>query len=111
MLLLPPVVAFGLQALASASPAPSSSPDVTRATALEDAAFAAAEKRQWFEAMQLFLDADAAAPAPPAPKKKQSSSAKKTAALNALGVSSRDMMAIFQSLKRSGALQADLVIN
>jgi flagellar P-ring protein precursor FlgI len=33
------------------------------------------------------------------------------AALNALGVSSRDMMAIFQSLKRSGALQADLVIN
>lgn len=32
-------------------------------------------------------------------------------ALNALGVSSRDMMAIFQSLKRSGALQADLVIN
>jgi flagellar P-ring protein precursor FlgI len=33
------------------------------------------------------------------------------AALNALGVSTRDMMAIFQSLKRSGALQADLVIN
>lgn len=33
------------------------------------------------------------------------------AALNALGVSSRDMMAIFQVLKRSGALQADLVIN
>jgi flagellar P-ring protein precursor FlgI len=33
------------------------------------------------------------------------------AALNALGVSSRDMMAIFQSLKRAGALQADLVIN
>jgi len=32
-------------------------------------------------------------------------------ALNALGVSSRDMMAIFQSLKRSGALQAELVIN
>ena len=32
-------------------------------------------------------------------------------ALNALGVSARDMMAIFQSLKRSGALQADLVIN
>jgi len=32
-------------------------------------------------------------------------------ALNALGVSTRDMMAIFQSLKRSGALQADLVIN
>ncbi len=33
------------------------------------------------------------------------------AALNALGVSTREMMAIFQSLKRSGALQADLVIN
>lgn len=33
------------------------------------------------------------------------------AALNALGVSSREMMAIFQSLKRSGALQAELVIN
>ncbi len=33
------------------------------------------------------------------------------AALNALGVSTRDMMAIFQSLKRAGALQADLVIN
>ncbi len=33
------------------------------------------------------------------------------AALNALGVSSRDMMAIFQSLKRAGALQADLIIN
>jgi len=33
------------------------------------------------------------------------------AALNALGVSTRDMMAIFQTLKRSGALQADLVIN
>jgi flagellar P-ring protein precursor FlgI len=33
------------------------------------------------------------------------------AALNALGVSTRDMMAIFQSLKRSGALQAELVIN
>lgn len=33
------------------------------------------------------------------------------AALNALGVSSRDMMAIFQSLKRSGALQAELIIN
>jgi flagellar P-ring protein precursor FlgI len=32
-------------------------------------------------------------------------------ALNALGVSTRDMMAIFQSLKRSGALQADLIIN
>jgi len=33
------------------------------------------------------------------------------AALNAIGVSTRDMMAIFQSLKRSGALQAELVIN
>lgn len=33
------------------------------------------------------------------------------AALNALGVSTRDMMAIFQSLKRAGALQADLIIN
>jgi flagellar P-ring protein precursor FlgI len=33
------------------------------------------------------------------------------AALNALGVSPRDMMAIFQTLKRSGALQAELVIN
>lgn len=32
-------------------------------------------------------------------------------ALNTLGVSTRDMMAIFQSLKRSGALQAELVIN
>ena len=34
-----------------------------------------------------------------------------TSALNALGVSTREMMAIFQSLKRSGALQAELVIN
>jgi len=33
------------------------------------------------------------------------------AALNALGVSTREMMAIFQTLKRSGALQADLIIN
>jgi flagellar P-ring protein precursor FlgI len=32
-------------------------------------------------------------------------------ALNALGVSTREMMAIFQSLKRAGALQAELVIN
>jgi flagellar P-ring protein FlgI len=31
--------------------------------------------------------------------------------LNALGVSTREMMAIFQTLKRSGALQAELVIN
>ncbi|MEO7414174.1 MAG: flagellar basal body P-ring protein FlgI [Opitutaceae bacterium] len=36
---------------------------------------------------------------------------KLAAALNALGVSTREMMAIFQTLKRSGALQADLVIN
>lgn len=34
-----------------------------------------------------------------------------TSALNALGVSTRDMMAILQTLKRSGALQAELVIN
>ena len=33
------------------------------------------------------------------------------AALNALGVSTREMMAIFQTLTRSGALQAELVIN
>jgi flagellar P-ring protein precursor FlgI len=33
------------------------------------------------------------------------------AALNALGVSTREMMAIFQTLKRSGALQAELLIN
>ncbi|HVU25903.1 MAG TPA: flagellar basal body P-ring protein FlgI [Opitutus sp.] len=33
------------------------------------------------------------------------------AALNALGVSTREMMAIFETLKRAGALQADLVIN
>ncbi|CAM2826595.1 flagellar basal body P-ring protein FlgI [Rariglobus hedericola] len=32
-------------------------------------------------------------------------------ALNALGVSTREMMAIFQTLKRAGALQAELVIN
>jgi flagellar P-ring protein precursor FlgI len=31
--------------------------------------------------------------------------------LNALGVSTREMMSIFQTLKRSGALQAELVIN
>jgi flagellar P-ring protein FlgI len=36
---------------------------------------------------------------------------KLASALNALGVSTREMMAIFQTLKRSGALQADLVIN
>jgi flagellar P-ring protein precursor FlgI len=33
------------------------------------------------------------------------------AALNALGVSTREMMAIFETLKRSGALQADLIVN
>jgi flagellar P-ring protein precursor FlgI len=33
------------------------------------------------------------------------------AALNALGVSTRDMTAIFQTLKRSGALEAELIIN
>ncbi len=33
------------------------------------------------------------------------------AALNALGVSTRDMMAIFETLKRSGALQAELIVN
>ncbi len=33
------------------------------------------------------------------------------AALNALGVSTHEMMTIFQSLKRSGALQAELIIN
>jgi flagellar P-ring protein precursor FlgI len=33
------------------------------------------------------------------------------AALNALGVSTREMMTIFQTLKRAGALQADLIIN
>ena len=33
------------------------------------------------------------------------------AALNALGVSTREMMSIFQTLKRSGALQAELIIN
>ncbi len=32
-------------------------------------------------------------------------------ALNALGLSTRDMMAIFQTMKRAGALQADLVLN
>lgn len=33
------------------------------------------------------------------------------AALNALGLSTRDMMAIFQTMKKAGALQADLVLN
>jgi flagellar P-ring protein precursor FlgI len=33
------------------------------------------------------------------------------AALNALGVSTREMTAIFQTLKRAGALQAELIIN
>jgi len=31
-------------------------------------------------------------------------------AMNALGLSTRDMMAIFQAMKRAGALQADLVL-
>jgi len=35
---------------------------------------------------------------------------KVAAALNALGVTPRDMMAIFQALKQAGALQADLLI-
>ncbi|MGH8018581.1 MAG: flagellar basal body P-ring protein FlgI [Opitutaceae bacterium] len=34
-----------------------------------------------------------------------------TAALNAMGVSTREMMSIFQSMKRAGALQAELIIN
>ncbi len=32
-------------------------------------------------------------------------------ALNALGLTTRDMMAIFQSMKRAGALQAELILN
>ena len=32
-------------------------------------------------------------------------------ALNALGLTTRDMMAIFQSMKRAGALHADLILN
>ena len=32
-------------------------------------------------------------------------------ALNALGLTTREMMAIFQSMKRAGALQADLILN
>jgi len=32
------------------------------------------------------------------------------AALNALGVTPRDMMAIFQAMKQAGALQAELLI-
>ncbi|RME69107.1 MAG: flagellar basal body P-ring protein FlgI [Verrucomicrobia bacterium] len=34
-----------------------------------------------------------------------------TTALNAMGVSTREMMSIFQAMKRAGALQAELVIN
>ena len=34
-----------------------------------------------------------------------------TAALNTLGVSTRDMISIFQSLKSAGALQAELIVN
>jgi flagellar P-ring protein precursor FlgI len=33
------------------------------------------------------------------------------AALNSLGITTRDMMAIFQSMKKAGALQAELVLN
>lgn len=33
------------------------------------------------------------------------------AAMNALGITTRDMMAIFQSMKKAGALQADLILN
>jgi flagellar P-ring protein precursor FlgI len=33
------------------------------------------------------------------------------AALNALGVTTRDMMSIFQAMKRAGALKAELVLN
>jgi flagellar P-ring protein precursor FlgI len=33
------------------------------------------------------------------------------AALNALGLTTRDMMGIFQSMKRAGALQAELILN
>lgn len=33
------------------------------------------------------------------------------AALNALGLSTREMMSIFQSMKKAGALQADLILN
>jgi flagellar P-ring protein precursor FlgI len=36
---------------------------------------------------------------------------KLASALNTLGVSTRDMMSIFQALKSAGALQADLIIN
>ena len=32
-------------------------------------------------------------------------------ALNAMGLTTRDMMAIFQSMKKAGALQADLILN
>jgi flagellar P-ring protein precursor FlgI len=35
---------------------------------------------------------------------------KVASALNALGVTPRDMMAIFQAMKQAGALQAELVI-
>jgi flagellar P-ring protein precursor FlgI len=36
---------------------------------------------------------------------------KVTAGLNAMGVSTREMMSIFQAMKRAGALQAELIIN
>ena len=32
-------------------------------------------------------------------------------ALNALGLTTRDMMSIFQTMKRAGALQAELILN
>ncbi|MCL5096421.1 MAG: flagellar basal body P-ring protein FlgI, partial [Candidatus Omnitrophica bacterium] len=35
---------------------------------------------------------------------------KVASALNALGVTPRDMMAIFQAMKQAGALQAELII-
>ena len=35
---------------------------------------------------------------------------KVASALNALGVTPRDMMAIFQTMKQAGALQAELII-
>jgi len=34
-----------------------------------------------------------------------------TTALNALGVSSREMISILQTMKKAGALQAELIIN
>jgi flagellar P-ring protein precursor FlgI len=34
-----------------------------------------------------------------------------SSALNALGLTTRDMMSIFQSMKKAGALQAELILN